>query len=222
MKRTITLLLLMGIYGAVQAQNDLKYGVKAGLNLSSIVGKGSAEDSKMKTGYHFGVLGRTELTEILEVQAELLFSSQGVRLSDTELSPESGRRQVFNYLNIPLLVRYGINESLTLEGGPQLGFLLSAKRKWDKMEIDFPPAIPESFTDYKNTTVKTGRLQAPNSTEGATGPEPTGAGKEDIKEFVNGVYFGLSFGLDYKLPYNLSANLRYNLLEISNFYKSLP
>jgi opacity protein-like surface antigen len=34
-----------------------------------------------------------------------------------------------DYLNIPLMLKYGVTDKLFLEFGPQLGFLLSAKSK---------------------------------------------------------------------------------------------
>jgi hypothetical protein len=42
-----------------------------------------------------------------------------------------------NYLNLPVLVQYMFDNGFRLEAGPQIGFLLDAKRKSGDVSVDY-------------------------------------------------------------------------------------
>ena len=64
------------------------------------------------------------------VQPEMLYSQQGNKTAN-------GRTRM-DYLNIPVLFRYQLNEMVHLDLGPQAGFLLTAK---DANGDDFKDAL---------------------------------------------------------------------------------
>jgi Outer membrane protein beta-barrel domain len=104
-------------------------GVKVGLNLANqkISGDGISFDTKMKPGVHVGAYVTIMFSEKLGLQPEVLFSTQGTKFDIDGFDVQMN----FNYLNVPILVRYNITEIISLHAGPQIGFLLSAEAESD-------------------------------------------------------------------------------------------
>lgn len=108
-----TVIVVLGLSN-VNAQ-EIKLGVKAGLNFSSITGD-NASDFGITTDFNFGFMAEIPISEKFSFQPELLYSGQGAEISLT-------------YLNIPLMGKYYVTKGLSLEAGPQIGFLLSAENE---------------------------------------------------------------------------------------------
>ncbi len=126
MKRVSFVFLCLVFTMASHAQ--LRFGVKAGLNLANIsVSDASGVSYSMKPDFHAGVLVAIPLLGKLSLQPEVVYSGQG---SDVK---EGGQKGKYNlqYVNVPVLVRYEIMSGLNIETGPQLGLLLGAKVKAD-------------------------------------------------------------------------------------------
>jgi hypothetical protein len=139
MKRIILSILCIVAITVVNAQ--LSFGGKAGLNLATITGD-DVEDLKMKPGLYVGLQVQVPITESFYFQPELVYSMQGAKYDDGE---DDGKLKM-DYLNIPLLAKYQTGSGFFVETGPQIGFLLSAKEKFDDEDID----IKEYFkkTDF--------------------------------------------------------------------------
>jgi len=101
---------------------DLKFGAKAGLNVSSFGGDDA--DAKSKMGFHLGGFAQYGVNDALFIQPELLFSFEGAKDKGGDNLVTS-----LTYLNVPVMVGYKIGaiKGLYVEAGPQLGFLLGAK-----------------------------------------------------------------------------------------------
>lgn len=105
-----------------------QFNIKAGLNVSSIGGKDvDAGDFKRQAGYYFGGTINIPAGKQFSVQPELLFSNKGYRI--LELGGDF--RSNFNFLALPVLVRYTTLSGFYAETGPSISFLLSAKRETD-------------------------------------------------------------------------------------------
>jgi len=103
----------------VKAQ-EIKLGVKAGLNFASVSGNYTAKPETV-TGLNYGVMAEIPITGKFYFQPEALFSGQGFAINKDVVA--------LNYLNIPLMGKYYVTKGLSLEAGPQIGFLLSAKQE---------------------------------------------------------------------------------------------
>jgi hypothetical protein len=112
---------------------DVTFGAKAGLNLSTFTG--DPEDVDMKAGFHVGGMAEIALNEKFSVQPELLFSSQGTQEDVTFFNGINEQTETikynFSYINLPVMAKYYVTEGLSLEAGPQIGVLVSAKAKAD-------------------------------------------------------------------------------------------
>ncbi|TCN52467.1 PorT family protein [Flavobacterium circumlabens] len=107
----------------VNAQK-IKFGAKGGLNFASVSGD-NTEGIDVVTSFNFGVLSEIPVSDKFSFQPELMYSGQGYSFNDNTIA--------LNYLNIPLMGKYYLTKGLSLEAGPQIGFLLSAKN--DKTDV---------------------------------------------------------------------------------------
>ena len=107
---------------------DVKFGAKAGVNFASLTG--DDEGLSSKTSFHVGVVAEIPVSDVFSVQPELLFSDQGAKIDSDDVKLNA------SYLNLPILAKFYVGEGFSLEAGPQVGFLLSAKAKGDGGSVD--------------------------------------------------------------------------------------
>lgn len=109
---------LQGAYG----QAELGIGLKGGLNFSSLSGSSSLSAAyASRTGYHFGAYFLIKLTKI-GIQPEVLFSKQGSSFTLNSQNYSSN----YDYISIPIMVKFYVAAGLNLQAGPQFSFLSSA------------------------------------------------------------------------------------------------
>ena len=101
----------------VNAQ-EIKFGAKGGLNFASVSGD-NTEGIDGVTSFNFGVLSEIPISDKFSFQPELMYSGQGYSFYDNTIA--------LSYLNIPLMGKYYLIKGLSVEAGPQIGFLFSAK-----------------------------------------------------------------------------------------------
>lgn len=129
MRKRIILLVALCSIGLANAQKDkreegIKLGIKGGLNVSNIMG--DAKDVSIRTSVNIGLLAEIIVTDKFSIQPELLYSGQGA--TSTSDSPLLGRLKL-DYVILPVLAKFPLASGLSLEAGPQLGMLVSAKNK---------------------------------------------------------------------------------------------
>jgi hypothetical protein len=107
-----------------QAQVRFDLGVKGGLNFASLSSVSTAASTTYnnRTGYHFGAYALIKITKI-GIQPELLFSRQGQNFTLGSQDYSSS----FDYIAIPVMIKFYVAGGLNLQAGPQFGFLSSAK-----------------------------------------------------------------------------------------------
>lgn len=119
--------------GGVSAQAT--FGVKAGVNFASILNE-NIDGVKGRTSFNFGVMAEIETSSSTSFQAELVYSGQGFKYEggtiDGDLVPEDTYK--LDYLNIPLVFKYYINDEFNFQIGPQVGFLVSSKTENDSVD----------------------------------------------------------------------------------------
>lgn len=187
MKKIILSVIAIATFGFSQAQ-EVKYGAKAGLNLATL--SGDIEDLNSKIGFHIGAFAEIKFTEKFSFQPELLMSTQGAKYEYSESEIFGGTEFGFSeesnlkltYLNIPLMAKYYATSKFSLEVGPQIGFLVSAKE------------------DYEYVETIDGDVDYSESEDGI-----------DVKDNFKSIDFGMNFGLGYNFTDNVSAGIRYNL-----------
>jgi len=124
-------ILALGLIVGTTAANaqDIKFGVKAGLNVSDIIkGDGNNNfDTKTKTGFNAGVTLEIPLIAGLAFTPEVLYSQKGYKLTYT-----AGEfTQTTNFIDVPILASFKLGSSFNIVAGPQVSFLLSTKNKFE-------------------------------------------------------------------------------------------
>ena len=115
-------------FATINAQ-DVTFGAKLGINFASIYGD-NTKDIETVTAFNFGVMSEIAISKKFSFQPELLYSGLGYSLDDEDTAS-------LNYLSIPLMGKYYITDGLSLEAGPQIGFLLSAKQDGTDIKDSF-------------------------------------------------------------------------------------
>lgn len=102
------------------ATAQTQFGIRGGLNLANIYSNDYS--SALRYDIHLGVLLKMKVVKSLYWLPEVQYSAQGTQ------SPNKEIKTYYRYLNIPVMLRFYPNDKVIfLEGGPQAGFLLSAK-----------------------------------------------------------------------------------------------
>jgi hypothetical protein len=135
-------LLLVGFLISVNAQDQLSYGFKAGLNFNKITGDKLTEESyDVNLGFHIGIIFKYEITDLYGLKWELMYSQKGVKyaykgpssfLLQETTTPLllSGERDMNvdisnDYLDIPVM-GYGKFGPVELSAGFNVGLLVGS------------------------------------------------------------------------------------------------
>ncbi|SHM70113.1 porin family protein [Polaribacter sp. KT 15] len=113
------------VAGLTANAQEVNFGAKAGVNFANVSGE-DVEDNITRTSFNVGAVVEFEITDKFSIQPELIYSAQGAKLeeeSDIDLTLK------LDYLNVPVIAKFYAAEGFSLEFGPQVGFLLSAKAK---------------------------------------------------------------------------------------------
>jgi len=131
MKKILLVAVCIGVSYFSRAQ--VKFGFKAGANLSNAGGKDAVGTSSL-IGFHAGVQAGIPLVSSFSLQPELLYSAQG---SKAEVETSGDGDEIIttkaslhlSYLALPVLLQYRHASGVFVQTGPQLSYLLSAKAK---------------------------------------------------------------------------------------------
>lgn len=161
------------------AQN-VHFGIKGGLNLSTITVSGAniKGDLGYKPGFHIGAVIHSAISKEFSIQTEFLYSNQGYIYKETNAKMVGN----LNYLAAPIMFVYYPAKKFSIEAGPQLSFLLSHKAKVNVYQSnEFDPLVSG------NTSANI-----------------------DLKDSSQSLEFGLNVGLGYKINDNVFFSGRYN------------
>ena len=124
-----------------QAHSQVRIGAKGGLNyVNNVISQnnlGYLDDGEYRLGYHFGLIGIVGLAKKISINPELLFSNKGYRFEGTRTTNPPGNGAVhLNYVNMPILLGYQVQEKINILAGFELGYLISARSKFDSETVD--------------------------------------------------------------------------------------
>ena len=128
-KILLAAVLFIATSATIQAQL-LQIGVKAGVNFASQTGDAFPDqnfDKEGITSFHAGLVAELKLLDKFAIQPELLYSTQGATYKNAidEYKNELG------YISIPVMAKFYLTDSFSLEVGPQASFLVSEKNDFD-------------------------------------------------------------------------------------------
>ena len=134
-------LLLIGAIALSGASmvNAQKIGAKAGVNIATI--GGDVKDTKSKVGFHVGLYAEWAIAEKFSIQPEVLYSAQGAEGKEDGVDLKMN----LDYINIPVMFKYKATDKLSIEAGPQVGFLINSKFKAESIEGDASMDAKDAF-----------------------------------------------------------------------------
>jgi len=118
-------------------------GLKAGGNLSYLGSRDSGNlSNKSRTGFHGGWMGSWDVSGFA-LQTEVIYSSQGGAIGIAGVNYEEN----YNYLNIPIGLKFDIGRNFIFHFGPYFALLLNAtQRETGQDDVDIDEFI--ASTDY--------------------------------------------------------------------------
>ncbi|HEU5291210.1 MAG TPA: porin family protein [Cyclobacteriaceae bacterium] len=125
-----SVLIWVGIVQVATAQMKPRAGVKGGLNASNLY-VDDVDDENARIGFHLGVFGQLAASEMVALQAELLFSTRG---SEAHYSSGTLQQEVkynLNYIDLPLMVVFKVGESVEFHAGGYTSYLAGANISYE-------------------------------------------------------------------------------------------
>ena len=122
-KIVLSIIAIAGCSTTVFAQQQVKFGPKAGIDFANL--SNAPFDHKMKTGFYVGAFAEIKFNEQFSIQPEVVYSSQGMKVTEDILQQDI--KWKLDYINVPILAKYYLDDRFSIEAGPQIGFLVKAE-----------------------------------------------------------------------------------------------
>jgi opacity protein-like surface antigen len=164
------------------SSNAVRFGIKGGMNVSSLSNDAGLDDSKSKIGFNGGVFANIPVGSSFSVQPEVLYNNLVSKVTLTDVTTPGGTNYTaeyarhLDYISVPLMFQYNLVPNFYLEAGPEFSFMIDARDK------------------YKST--KNGNT---------TGAESYSLDKDDFNTFN----FGIGIGAGYYFTDNIGLTARY-------------
>lgn len=143
MKNTYScLLLLFFILFSNLSYSQVSFGMKSGINIATT--KNLIAFPKNRVGWYGGGFAIIPIRNKFFLQPELLYSSKGFGVNQTNPLNAPNATYRLNYLNLPILLGHKIDRKTSVFFGPELGYLISVHQVYrhdDNVDVskDFPP-----------------------------------------------------------------------------------
>lgn len=142
MKKLFTLISVI-LFSVTVSSAQWNFGVKAGLNLSTLTSEGNSLFN-FKPSVYLGAMSCYDINSFLSVQGEFIYSRQGANfVINEDFNSNSKFHNRVNYLNIPILAKFRLlDDRLGLYVGPQIGFMVNSSI------VEFGGGQKVTNTDY--------------------------------------------------------------------------
>lgn len=109
----------------VQSESkEVRFGAKAGLNIADL---SNAENGKIRTNFHIGGVVEFTINKKYAIQSELIYSRQGSKALIYENRSKIDVVVKQDYVNIPIMFKQYHESGLSIQMGPQVGFLVRSE-----------------------------------------------------------------------------------------------
>ena len=107
------------------ANAQVKFGVRAGLNLADVASKtdGVKDETKIRTSFHLGGLAEFAFNDVVLMEVGLTYSNQGSK------AKEGGDKDMQYTLNLPIWFKYDF-AGFRPKAGFYAGYMIERKAEW--------------------------------------------------------------------------------------------
>jgi hypothetical protein len=128
------------VMGYEMACAQAAFGLKGGVNLTSLKLDDPDASYDSRTGFHAGIFMRGRVDKVGIQPEVLLFTQRGEGTFSLGRVEES-----FTYLSIPVILKFYPIGGLNIQAGPQFGFLLDGERKYESAFGSIKEDIKDSY-----------------------------------------------------------------------------
>ncbi len=132
-------------------QAQVAIGLKGGLNLSKLDISQGVSNVDNRTGFHGGAFVLVKLA-MIGIQPEVLFSKQGSSYKVNTTNYEAN----YDYINVPVMLKFYLPLGLNLQAGPQFGFLSSSELINTVTGVKDPQDAAKLFSQKSDMAVSLG------------------------------------------------------------------
>lgn len=126
MKRVFVLIAAAIVCMSAMAQ--VQFGAKVGVDATNFWGKDV--NHGMQLNYQAGLVMEYKFSPKFAIAPEAVFAAQGGQFKLAEIgSTEIKHTYTTNYINVPVMLKYYVSPSFSLDFGPQVGFNVYSKMK---------------------------------------------------------------------------------------------
>ncbi len=168
--------------GSNRGSKSIKFGLKAGVNLSSLSDLESPGYTlSSRTGLNIGGYLNVNFNEKFVFQPEILYTTQGIIQNQVVSGTNIEITYKLDYIAVPLMIKFYPTPKFNLEFGPQLAFIVNKEiqGKGNGQTVNFEM---DSFFQQNNIKLKTNTFD-----------------------------LGLNFGLGFEIVKGLNLNGRYSI-----------
>jgi len=125
MKKVVLTLLSILTLSTLSHAQDIKYGIKGGLNLANFNGElaGILDfEGDYITGFHAGAMASIGISDRFAIQPEILFSTLGTTQTISGVEGDI----TLSYIQIPVYAKVYAAEGFAFMAGPQFGYLVDS------------------------------------------------------------------------------------------------
>jgi outer membrane immunogenic protein len=112
-----------------RSSSDVRFGIKGGMNVSSLSNDGTLDDQGSKIGFNAGVFANIPVASSFSIQPEVLYSQYGDKYDETISGNRYSSARHLDYVAVPVMFQYNFIPNLYVEAGPEFGLLVNAKNK---------------------------------------------------------------------------------------------
>jgi len=125
------------LWSATATAQEFAFGPKVGYNNAKLEGKNFREfhDNNSIHGFHAGLFAEIRFNKIA-IQPEVYYSSSGGTWKTSVNNVTVDHDFNLEYVNVPLMIKYYLTNSLAIEAGPQAGFLTDSDMKFSDLDPD--------------------------------------------------------------------------------------
>ena len=123
----LTLLLFLLSTINIIGQNEFRYGIKAGANFTGFHTENKT--SLDNFGINIGGIAEIQLSELFSIQAELIYNRKGglFNVNNASFTQFFTVDTQLDYIDVPIQGKLSFIKNLSLDVGPQIGFLIKDK-----------------------------------------------------------------------------------------------
>ncbi|WP_417429830.1 porin family protein [Halpernia sp.] len=111
-----------------------QFGIKGGMNVSSLSKDSNLSDQSSKIGFNAGVFLNAPLSSDFSIQPEVIYNDLGSKVDRTSTVGGNNYTASYSrnlgYISVPVMFQYNATPQFYLEAGPQMGFLVNAEDKY--------------------------------------------------------------------------------------------